>query len=114
MGDYQRRRRPTREQLAILEDAYERDAHPTRYVKAQLARQLSVEYKHIQVWSQNRRAKQRRREREGATVATYVRTLETESLYNVFVWYNIFIHSGRLASMAGSSATATLAFGYGG
>lgn len=55
-----KRRRTTREQTRILENAFKQDPLPTKKFKESLAQQLSLSPMRVQVWFQNRRAKQKR------------------------------------------------------
>mmetsp|Transcript_37297 Transcript_37297/g.93681 ORF Transcript_37297/g.93681 Transcript_37297/m.93681 type:complete len:532 (+) Transcript_37297:159-1754(+) len=56
-----RKRRPTTdEQLAVLNEAFLKDDNPPRAVKLELGRQAGMDLKRVQVWFQNRRAKERR------------------------------------------------------
>lgn len=72
--EYHRRVRFTTEQLLTLEEVYKRTEKPPRQIKEQLARDFSTTYKRIQVWFQNRRARQRREEKSSLTSEVSIST----------------------------------------
>lgn len=72
--EYHRRVRFTTEQLLTLEEVYKRTEKPPRQIKEQLARDFSTTYKRIQVWFQNRRARQRREEKSFLTSEVSIST----------------------------------------
>ncbi|KAG1757172.1 hypothetical protein EDB19DRAFT_1841161 [Suillus lakei] len=55
-GDYvKKRHRMSSAQLMCLESLYQKDTHPSRHRKNQLAGELGMDYKTITIWFQNKR-----------------------------------------------------------
>ncbi|KAI8325114.1 Homeodomain-like protein, partial [Martensiomyces pterosporus] len=53
------RRRTTKEQLLILESTFKTSPKPSSDVRKSLAGQLGMSAREVQIWFQNRRAKQK-------------------------------------------------------
>ncbi|KAJ2753495.1 hypothetical protein IWQ56_006608, partial [Coemansia nantahalensis] len=53
------RRRTTKEQLALLEGTFKTTPKPSSEVRKSLAGRLSMTAREVQIWFQNRRAKQK-------------------------------------------------------
>ncbi|ORY05214.1 Homeodomain-like protein, partial [Basidiobolus meristosporus CBS 931.73] len=49
------RRRTNKEEQAILEEAFQVNHRPSSEIKEQLARQLNMNLRTVQIWFQNRR-----------------------------------------------------------
>ncbi|KAJ7067215.1 Homeodomain-like protein, partial [Mycena amicta] len=62
------RKRTTSAQLRILEGVFKRDTKPDVALREELATQLDMTARGVQVWFQNRRAKQKTRAAEAAAV----------------------------------------------
>jgi hypothetical protein len=60
-----KRKRINQTQLNLLEAAYVDDPMPSRRTKEKLAAQLGLPIKRIQIWFQNRRAKQKKGKKPG-------------------------------------------------
>ncbi|KAI8587797.1 hypothetical protein BDZ88DRAFT_440519 [Geranomyces variabilis] len=58
-GEKRSRRNKTAAQLAILEPAFARNSKPTREARAQLAEEIGLSERSVQIWFQNKRAKVR-------------------------------------------------------
>jgi hypothetical protein len=56
----QKRRRKEQNQLEVLEEVFKRDPLPSRKTKEKLAKEVGLPQRAVQVWFQNRRAKERR------------------------------------------------------
>jgi len=59
-NDPKKRIRTTPEQLRILEKTYERETNPSQSLREDIARRLGMTPRRVQVWFQNKRAKERR------------------------------------------------------
>lgn len=59
------RKRFTIEQSRVLEDAYKEHGHPSRDFKEKIAKKFSTSPRRIQIWFQNRRAKDKRDKKSG-------------------------------------------------
>jgi hypothetical protein len=64
--DAVKRKRINQSQLDVLEAAYLDDPLPSRRTKQRLSTQLGISIKRVQIWFQNRRAKQKRQRRDGS------------------------------------------------
>jgi hypothetical protein len=63
-GSQSKRRRTDQAQYAILEEVFLKDPLPSRKTKEKLGAELGLSTRRVQVWFQNRRAKERRQLRE--------------------------------------------------
>uniref|UniRef100_A0A6B2LNZ6 Homeobox domain-containing protein n=1 Tax=Arcella intermedia TaxID=1963864 RepID=A0A6B2LNZ6_9EUKA len=59
-GQPKKRQRTTPEQLEVLEKVYEREKLPGLDLRKELAQKLSMTPRRVQVWFQNKRAKEKR------------------------------------------------------
>jgi len=59
-SDPKKRIRTTPEQLRVLEKTYERETNPSQSLREDIARKLGMTPRRVQVWFQNKRAKERR------------------------------------------------------
>jgi hypothetical protein len=59
-SDPKKRIRTTPEQLRVLEKTYERETNPSQSLREEIARKLGMTPRRVQVWFQNKRAKERR------------------------------------------------------
>ncbi|ELR19243.1 homeobox domain containing protein [Acanthamoeba castellanii str. Neff] len=64
--DAVKRKRINQSQLDVLEAAYLDDPLPSRRTKQRLSTQLGISIKRVQIWFQNRRAKQKRQRKDGS------------------------------------------------
>ncbi|KAJ7919671.1 homeobox domain-containing protein, partial [Mycena leptocephala] len=53
------RKRTTRAQLRVLENVFKRDTKPSAALRTELAARLNMTARGVQVWFQNRRAKEK-------------------------------------------------------
>lgn len=65
-----RRKRTTHDQLKILEDTFKRDTKPDGVLRKRLAVELGMAPRGVQVWFQNRRAKEKTKARKANAKAT--------------------------------------------
>ena len=77
----------TESHLQILENCFHEVKHPDTSRREKLAKQLGLPVKTIQIWFQNRRAKERKDEKEksvnNACIKDWQRPPEQESDYNL-------------------------------
>ncbi|KAL6061706.1 Antirepressor regulating drug resistance protein [Balamuthia mandrillaris] len=82
-----KRRRTSSEQLRLLESEFEINQHPSLTVRTQLAIQLGMTPRSVQIWFQNRRAKYRNqmdKERQTQEMATAASPIRDAALLSSF------------------------------
>ena len=84
-----KRQRTSPDQLAILEQIFQTDKMPSQQTRVQLADQLGMSSRRVQIWFQNKRAKVKRGISKSSEVSILIALLITVFC---FVFYSSFIY----------------------